>query len=82
MFLFNYYFNLKESILILKESVRGKDCYIVQTTSKNVNDDFMELLVIINACKIASAERVTAILPCFPYARADKKVHNFQPLRG
>ena len=38
-----------------------------------VNDHLMEMLIMIHACKIASAERVTAVIPCFPYARQDKK---------
>lgn len=55
------------------ESVRGEDVYIVQTGCSEVNDMLMELLIMINACKIASAIRVTAVIPCFPYARQDKK---------
>lgn len=55
------------------ESVRGEDVYIVQSGCGEVNDMLMELLIMINACKIASACRVTAVIPCFPYARQDKK---------
>ena len=55
------------------ESVRGEDVYIVQSGCGEVNDMLMELLIMINACKIASASRVTAVIPCFPYARQDKK---------
>ena len=55
------------------ESVRGEDVYIVQSGCKEVNDMLMELLIMINACKFASASRVTAVIPCFPYARQDKK---------
>lgn len=47
--------------------------YIVQSGSGEVNDMLMELLIMINACKIASAVRVTAVIPCYPYARQDKK---------
>ena len=57
----------------IQESVRGEDVYIVQSGSGEVNDMLMELLIMINACKIASAVRVTAVIPCFPYARQDKK---------
>jgi len=53
--------------------VRGEDVYIVQSGSGEINDNLMELLIMINACKIASASRVTAVIPCFPYARQDKK---------
>ena len=55
------------------ESVRGEDVYIIQTGSGEVNDNLMELLIMINACKIASAFSVTAVIPCYPYARQDKK---------
>ena len=55
------------------ESVRGEDVYIVQSGSGQVNDNLMELLIMINACKIASAFSVTAVIPCYPYARQDKK---------
>uniref|UniRef100_A0A1B0C6J7 ribose-phosphate diphosphokinase n=1 Tax=Glossina palpalis gambiensis TaxID=67801 RepID=A0A1B0C6J7_9MUSC len=57
----------------INESVRGEDVYIVQSGSGEINDNLMELLIMINACKIASASRVTAVIPCFPYARQDKK---------
>ena len=49
--------------------------YIIQTGSGEVNDNLMELLIMINACKNASASRITAVMPCFPYARQDKKVN-------
>lgn len=55
------------------ESVRGEDVYIIQSGSGEINDNLMEMLIMINACKIASASRVTAVIPCFPYARQDKK---------
>lgn len=55
------------------ESVRGEDVYIIQSGCGEVNDMLMELLIMINACKIASSCRVTAVIPCFPYARQDKK---------
>uniref|UniRef100_A0A4W3IM59 ribose-phosphate diphosphokinase n=1 Tax=Callorhinchus milii TaxID=7868 RepID=A0A4W3IM59_CALMI len=55
------------------ESVRGEDVYIIQSGCGEINDNLMELLIMINACKFASASRVTAVIPCFPYARQDKK---------
>lgn len=55
------------------ESVRGEDVYIIQSGCGEINDNLMELMIMINACKIASAYRVTAVMPCFPYARQDKK---------
>lgn len=63
-----FYFSVE-----IGESVRGEDVYIVQSGSGEINDNLMELLIMINACKIASASRVTAVIPCFPYARQDKK---------
>lgn len=57
----------------IHENVRGKDVYIVQTIGLNPNDDFMELIFWIDAFKRASANSVTAILPYFSYAKADKK---------
>ena len=51
------------------ESVRGEDIYIVQSGCGELNDNLMEMLIMINACKIASAQRVTAVIPCYPYAR-------------
>lgn len=67
--LFSYYIFSVE----IGESVRGEDVYIIQSGSGEINDNLMELLIMINACKIASASRVTAVIPCFPYARQDKK---------
>merc|ERR1711934_177260 len=51
-----------------------------QTGGGEVNDNLMELLIMINACKIASAERVTAVIPSFPYARQDKKDKSRAPI--
>jgi len=64
--------NLETSVEI-GESVRGQDVYIVQSGCGNVNDNLMECLIMISACKIASAQRVTAVIPYFPYSRQDKK---------
>lgn len=62
------------------ESVRGEDVYIIQTGCGEINDHLMELLIMINACKIASASRVAAVIPCFPYARQDKKDKSRAPI--
>ncbi|XP_078041011.1 phosphoribosyl pyrophosphate synthetase isoform X2 [Augochlora pura] len=72
-------FSNLETCVEIGESVRGEDVYIVQSGSGEVNDNLMELLIMINACKIASASRVTAVIPCFPYARQDKKDKDFVP---
>ncbi|XP_065573066.1 ribose-phosphate pyrophosphokinase 2 isoform X1 [Artemia franciscana] len=66
-------FSNRETSVEVGESVRGEDVYIVQSGCGEINDNLMELLIMINACKIASASRVTAVIPCFPYARQDKK---------
>ncbi|XP_047126406.1 ribose-phosphate pyrophosphokinase 2 isoform X2 [Hydra vulgaris] len=63
----------KETSVEINESVRGEDVFIIQSGCGEINDNLMELLIMINACKIASAARVTAVIPCFPYARQDKK---------
>ncbi|KAK6626861.1 Ribose-phosphate pyrophosphokinase 1 [Polyplax serrata] len=66
-------FSNLETCVEIGESVRGEDVYIIQSGSGEINDNLMEMLIMINACKIASASRVTAVIPCFPYARQDKK---------
>jgi ribose-phosphate pyrophosphokinase len=55
------------------ESVRGADCYIVQPTCTPVNENLMELLICIDAMRRASAGRITAVIPYYGYARADRK---------
>jgi ribose-phosphate pyrophosphokinase len=62
-------FSVGETRVEIGESVRGKDVFIIQSGSGKVNDNLIELLITISACKIASANRVTAILPFFPYSR-------------
>ncbi|MCA8985235.1 MAG: ribose-phosphate pyrophosphokinase [Planctomycetaceae bacterium] len=57
----------------LEQNVRGRDVFIVQPTSPPVNDHLMELLILIDACKRASAERITCVIPYFGYARQDRK---------
>lgn len=58
----------------LQESVRGCDVYLVQPTSPPANENLMELLIMIDACRRASAKTITAVIPYFGYARADRKV--------
>ena len=55
------------------ESLRGKDVFIVQSARETVNESIMELLIMIDAAKHASAARITAVTPYFPYVRSDKK---------
>jgi len=62
------------------ESIRDEDVFIIQSGSNDVNDNLMELLILASACKGASARRVTAVIPCFPYARMDKKDKSRAPI--
>jgi ribose-phosphate pyrophosphokinase len=57
----------------LMENVRGRDVFIVQPTSPPANDNLMELLVMVDACRRASAQRITAVVPYFGYARQDRR---------
>jgi ribose-phosphate pyrophosphokinase len=62
------------------ESIRGADVFIVQSGSPPVNDHVMELLIMIQAAKLASAKRITAVVPWFPYTRQDKKSKPREPI--
>lgn len=55
------------------ENVRGEDCYVIQPTCPPVNDNLMELLILLDALRRASAGRITAVIPYYGYARADRK---------
>ena len=57
----------------IEEDVRGRDVFLIQPTSPSVNDNLMELLIMIDSCKRASASRITAVIPYFGYARSDRK---------
>ncbi|MDD3374571.1 MAG: ribose-phosphate pyrophosphokinase [Candidatus Omnitrophica bacterium] len=57
----------------IEENVRGKDVFIVQSTCRPTNDNFMELLILIDAIRRASPRRITAVLPYYGYARQDRK---------
>ena len=69
-----------EVLVELGESVRGKDVYFVQSTNKPVNDNIMELLIGIDACKRASARTINCIIPYYGYARQDRKAKPRQPI--
>ncbi|KAK7053846.1 ribose-phosphate pyrophosphokinase 3 [Favolaschia claudopus] len=68
------------NVRIGAESVREDDVYIVNTGCGAVNTSLMELCIMIHACKIASAKRITAVIPLFPYARQDKKDKSRAPI--
>ena len=63
----------QEIFVEILENVRGEDCFILQSTSYPANDQWMELLIMIDALRRASARRITAVLPYFGYARQDRK---------
>ena len=69
-----------ECSISINEPVRGVDVFIVQSTCKPVNDSLMELLVMIDAMKRASAGRITAVIPYFGYARQDRKAKARDPI--
>jgi hypothetical protein len=62
------------------ENVRGNDVYLVQSTSPPVNDNLMELLILMDAVRRASASRITAVIPYFGYARKDRKDEGRVPI--
>src|SRR5918992_4660790 len=67
------HFSDGEVFVQINENVRGSDVFVVQPTCPPVNDNLMELLVMIDAFKRASAGRITAVLPYYGYGRSDKK---------
>ena len=73
-------FNNGESQVMIKDSIRGKDIFIVQPTSQPVNDNLMDLLIMADACKRASAHSITAIVPYYAYARQDRKTRGREPI--
>jgi ribose-phosphate pyrophosphokinase len=69
-----------EIIVKLEEDVRGRDCFVIQSTHHPVNAHLMELLIYIDCLKRASAERITAVIPYFGYARQDRKDEGRTPI--
>ena len=64
----------------IEESVRGEDVFVIQPTSPPVNENLMELLVMVDALRRASADRITAVIPYFGYARQDRKMRPREPI--
>ena len=62
-----------ETFVQILDDVRGRDVFIIQPTLPNPNQALMELLILIDAARRASADRITAVIPCYGYARQDKK---------
>jgi len=70
----------QEVFVEINENVRGKNIFIIQSTSMPANDHLMELLITIDALKRASVQTVTAVIPYFGYARQDRKVGPRTPI--
>ncbi len=73
-------FNNGEIQVIIEESVRGKEVFILQSTSQPVNENLMELLIMADAFKRASAKHITAVIPYYAYARQDRKTRGREPI--
>ena len=73
-------FNNGEIQVMVNESVRGKDVFIIQPTGAPVNDNLMELLIMVDAMKRASARHITVIVPYYGYARQDRKTRGREPI--
>src|SRR5689334_8020602 len=69
-----------EVFVEIQENVRGEDMFVIQSTSFPANDNLMELLIVIDALRRASAKRITAVIPYFGYARQDRKVGPRTPI--
>src|SRR6202167_3304218 len=69
-----------EIFVEILENVRGRDTFIIQSTSYPTNDNLMELLIMIDALRRASAQRITAVMPYFGYARQDRKPSSRSPI--
>jgi ribose-phosphate pyrophosphokinase len=74
------HFSDGETAISINEVVRGSDVFILQSTSTPVNDNLMEMLILIDALKRASAGRITAVMPYFGYARQDRKAKARDPI--
>ena len=73
-------FNNGEIQIMINESVRGKDCFIIQPTGAPVNDNLMEILIMVDALKRASARHITVVVPYYGYARQDRKTRGREPI--
>jgi ribose-phosphate pyrophosphokinase len=69
-----------ETLIKLEDDVRGRDCFVVQSTCPPVNENLMELLIFIDCLRRASARRITAVIPYFGYARQDRKAEGRTPI--
>lgn len=74
------HFSDGEIKIAIEESIRGDNVYIIQSTSDPVNDNLMELLIMIDACRRASAKAINVVIPYFGYARQDRKAQPREPI--
>lgn len=74
------HFSDGEIKIAIEESIRGDNVYIIQSTSDPVNDNLMELLIMIDACRRASAKTINVVIPYFGYARQDRKAQPREPI--
>lgn len=74
------HFNNGETQVMIGESIRGKDVFLIQSTCQPVNDSLMELLIMADACKRASARTITLVVPYYAYARQDRKTRGREPI--
>ncbi len=73
-------FNNGEIQVMINESVRGKDVFVIQPTGAPVNDNLMEMLIMVDALKRASARHITVVVPYYGYARQDRKTRGREPI--
>ncbi len=73
-------FSDHEIFVEIRENVRGEDIFVIQSTSKPSNDHIMELLIVVDALRRASARRITAVIPYYGYARQDRKAAPRTPI--
>lgn len=69
-----------ETFVKLEDDVRGRDCFVIQSTCPPVNDNLMELLIFVDCLRRASANRITVVMPYFGYARQDRKTEGRTPI--
>ncbi len=69
-----------EKVIKLEDDVRGRDCFVVQSTCEPVDEHLVELLIYLDCLRRASAERITAVIPYFGYARQDRKDEGRVPI--
>ena len=67
-----YHSTNRETVLDIGDSVRGRDCYLIQTGGKDVNNNIMELLIMAYACKTSSAKNIVGVIPYLPYGKQSK----------